>query len=158
MSALGFQEILIIFFIIGGIAIVPYVFYLIELQNTLKEVKEENRKMNPGQVWLLFIPLFSIYWYFEVVNKIADSLKAEFEDRNIQVDEERPGFTIGNVLCILGAVSFGITVFTKLLSFLAVIMSILSVIVGITSFILFIMYWVKINGYRNKLIEAKRAA
>jgi hypothetical protein len=104
------------------------------------------------------VPLFSIYWYFEVVNKIADSLKAEFEDRNIQVDEERPGFTIGNVLCILGAVSFGITVFTKLFSFLAVIMSILSVIVGITSFILFIMYWVKINGYRNKLVEAKRAA
>ena len=79
MPAIGFQEILIIFFlalIIIGICLIPFIFFLIELQNTLKVVKNENRKMKPGQVWLLFIPLFSIYWYFEVVNKIADSLKA----------------------------------------------------------------------------------
>ena len=48
MPAIGFQEILIIFFlalIIIGICLIPFIFFLIELQNTLKVVKNENRKI-----------------------------------------------------------------------------------------------------------------
>ena len=118
MPAIGFQEILIIFFlalIIIGICLIPFIFFLIELQNTLKVVKNENRKMKPGQVWLLLIPLFSIYWYFEVVGKIADSLQAEFKERNIQVGEEKPGYSFGSVICILGVVSFLIFIIPRLL-------------------------------------------
>jgi hypothetical protein len=76
---------LIILFIFFAAFLIPVIFYFLELQNTLKEVSVENRKMKPGQVWLLLIPLFSIYWLFEVVSKIADSLKAEFASRNIEV-------------------------------------------------------------------------
>jgi hypothetical protein len=172
MSALGFQEILIIFFlvlIIIGICLIPFIFFLIELQNTLKVVKNENRKMKPGQVWLLLIPLFSIYWYFEVVGKIADSLQAEFKERNIQVGEEKPGYSFGRVICILGVVSFLIFIIPRLLLLatgpsnlgniqLSALILFFNFIIGIANLVFFIMYWVKINGYRNKLIEAKRAA
>jgi hypothetical protein len=41
MGALGFQELLLITFIVCFIAITPYVFYLLELQKTLSVVKPE---------------------------------------------------------------------------------------------------------------------
>jgi len=175
MSNQGIAGIIILLFVIVviGIFLIPFIFYLIELQNTLKEVKEENRKMKPGQVWLLFIPIFSVYWYFEVVSRIANSLKAEFEERNIQVGEASPGYATGMAICIIGAISFVFNIIIRFLTIFklnndqyypssgiqpATIFSslILTIILSIVSFILFIIYWVKINGYRKKLIEAKR--
>jgi hypothetical protein len=157
METLGLQEIILIVLVITILAIIPYAFYLMALHKTLKEVKVENQKMRPGQVWLLFIPVFSTYWYFEVVNKMADSLKAEFEDRNIQSDEERPGYAIGITMCIIGVCSIGLNIFSKIFEGLAVTMAILTFLIGTASFILFIMYWVKMNGYRKLIIEAKKS-
>jgi len=175
MSNQGIAGIIILLFVIVviGIFLIPFIFYLIELQNTLKEVKEENRKMKPGQVWLLFIPIFSVYWYFEVVSRIANSLKAEFEERNIQVGEARPGYATGMAICIIGAISFVLGIVFRILSiseinadyyrsgpatqsYLFSTSALVTIILSIVSFILFIIYWVKINGYRKKLIEAKR--
>jgi len=173
MSNQGIAGIIILLFVIVviGIFLIPFIFYLIELQNTLKEVKEENRKMKPGQVWLLFIPIFSVYWYFEVVSRIANSLKAEFEERNIQVGEARPGYATGMAICIIGAISFVFNIIFRVLTIfklnnngydptsgfqsVTIFASLITIILSIVSFILFIIYWVKINGYRKKLIEAK---
>lgn len=157
MENLGLQEIILIVLILSLLAIIPYAFYLMELQNTLKEVKVENQKMKPGQVWLLFIPLFSTYWYFEVVSKIADSLQAEFQDRNIQLDEERPGYAIGIAMCIIGVCSIGLNIITKIFKEFAVFTTILGFLLGLASFILFIMYWVKMNGYRKQIEHDKKA-
>lgn len=185
MAGLGIFVILIMILVIIGIFVIPFVFYLIELQNTLKEVKEENRFMRPGQVWLLFIPLFSVYWYFEVVSRIANSLRAEFDDRNIEVEEERPGYAAGLVICIAGAASLLVNFITRIYTaasytryssyssynsysrygmyrpensiYTLLGSSVLSIVIGIVSLIFFIIYWVKINGYRHKIIEAKRA-
>jgi uncharacterized membrane protein YdbT with pleckstrin-like domain len=131
MGNIGLQEILIIAIVVGLFGLIPYIFYLIELQNTLKEVKFENQKMKPGKVWLLFIPLFSAYWYFEVVSKIADSLEAEFEERKIQLDEVRPGYSIGIVMCIIGVITLCINIFSKLFNSLVVIMAILNFLLGL---------------------------
>jgi hypothetical protein len=126
--------------ILIAILIIPYIFYCIELQNTLKEIKPENRKMNPGQVWLLYVPFFRWYWSFAVVNNIADSLKLEFEQRGIKADVERPGFAFGLVYAILSVVSDFVLVLSPV------------------SLGFFIVYWVKIRGYRKLLVESKNAA
>ena len=55
-----FQIILILCFI--GILLLPQTFFLMTLQNTVKEVSVENRTIQPSQVWLTFIPLFGIFW------------------------------------------------------------------------------------------------
>ena len=144
---------LIVFLIICAAFLIPVIFYFIELQNTLKEVSVENRKMKPGQVWLLLIPLFSVYWLFEVVSKIADSLKAEFASRNMEVNEEMPGYRIGIIYAITGAVSPLLNIVTKLLQFPTIESSIISLILGLGGLVLWILYWVKIRGYRKMLVE-----
>ena len=149
---------LMILLIIFAAFLIPVIFYFIELQNTIKEVSVENRKMKPGQVWLLLIPLFSIYWLFEVVSKIADSLKAEFVSRNIEVDEERPGYRIGIIYAIIGAVAPLLNMVSRLMQFPALESGIISLVLGLGSFVLWILYWVKVRGYRKMLVEAKNAA
>ena len=64
-----FQIILILCFI--GILLLPQIFFLMTLQNTVKEVSVENRTIQPSQVWLTFIPLFGIFWQFFIVYKIS---------------------------------------------------------------------------------------
>ena len=64
----GFQ------FLFLALFLIPAIFFLLTLQNTLKAISEENRKMPPANVWLMFIPLFNIVWQFIMVDRIAHSL------------------------------------------------------------------------------------
>jgi len=133
-------EIILIVLVFGVTSILPVIFYLLTLQNTLHEVQHENRKMQPGQVWLTLIPLFGIVWQFIVVNSIADSLKKEFQLRNINVEEERPGIGVGLAFCILACCS---------------IIPVLGVLTSVASFICWIIYWVKISNYKAELQHSK---
>jgi len=124
--------------IIGiGIAVVIGVFYCLTLQNTLKAISPVNRKMEPGQVWLLFIPIFNLVWHFFVVSRMADSIENEYRSRGAQVDS-RPAYSIGLAYCILSLCGW---------------VPFLGSFAGIASLICFIIYWVKINDYKNKLMQ-----
>ena len=120
--------------LLAGLAFLclPLLFYCLTLQRTLDEISIENRKMPSGQVWLTLIPLFGLVWQFFIVNKMADSLKAEFAKRNIIAQEVRPGYTIGLAYCILFCL--GIIPLMR--------------IVGI---VCWIKYWVKISKYKTML-------
>ncbi len=124
------------------IGLIPIIFYLLTLQKTLNEVSPENRQMPPGQVWLILIPIFGMVWAFIVVNRIADSLKAEFAKRNVPIDEDRPGYSIGLTYCILYCCS---------------IIPILGGLAAIGGLVCWIIYWVKIAGYKTKLEQTKLA-
>ncbi|MEW6468936.1 MAG: hypothetical protein AB1458_08435 [Bacteroidota bacterium] len=115
--------------IVFGIPAVLGIFYCLTLQRTLEAVSPENRKMPPGQVWLLYIPLFNIVWHFLVVIAIADSLRDEMKKRGIPSKEERPTFGIG----IATSVSpiFIVTLFYGV--------------------ICWIIYWVKVAEHRRIL-------
>ena len=138
---LGLPEIIILLFILA-MAVVPAVFFLLTLQNTLKEVSIENRKMEPGMVWLMFIPLFGMVWQFIIVNRLADSLRDEFVKKNVRTSEARPGFAIGLTFCIL---------------FCCSIIPYLGLLTSIAGLVFWIIYWVKINGYREKLKQSVSA-
>jgi hypothetical protein len=84
----GAEFVLILF----ALFLIPAIFYLITLQKTLETIVPENRKMPPGQVWLLLIPLFNYIWQFFTVSNIADSIKAECERLNIPINEDRPTY------------------------------------------------------------------
>ncbi|MBL0329741.1 MAG: hypothetical protein IPP64_10070 [Bacteroidetes bacterium] len=133
---------LIILLVIVGIAIglIPQIFYLLTLQKTLNEVSPQNQKLPPGQVWLILIPLFGLVWSFIVVNRIADSLKAEFISRGIQQTEDRPGYSIGLTYCILYCCS---------------IIPFLGGLAALGGLVCWIIYWVKIAGYKTQLQQTK---
>lgn len=135
----SYDEIFIIAIVIGVIiGLIPLIFYLITLQNTLKKVNPENQKMTPGSVWMILIPGFGIVWHFIVVNRISVSLKLEFEKRNIQVNEVLPGKSIGITFCILASCS---------------IIPFVGVLASVGGLVCWIIYWSKIAGYKNKLID-----
>jgi hypothetical protein len=136
LSQIGISELIVLALILAIIIILPVIFYLITLQNTFLAISEENRKMQPGLVWLTLIPLFGIVWEFVIVNRMADSLKAEFVKREIKVEEDRPGFNMGLAFLILSCCS---------------IIPVLGAFAGIGAVVCWIIYWVQISTYKAKL-------
>lgn len=127
-------------FVLLLIFIIPYILFLLTLQNTLKIISPESRKISPGQVWLMLIPLVGFFWQFLVVARIADSIKNECIRLNIPAYANRPTFNIGLTYCI-SSVLFLIPVL-KLIASFAVIITL-------------IMYWVKVSEYKKLLIANK---
>lgn len=114
---------------------IPVIFYLITLQNTLKAVSPENRKMEPGMVWLLLIPIFNIVWNFIVVNRMADSIQAELQKKGVSLTE-RPAYNVGIALCIIGCVTW---------------IPVLGSVISIAGLICWIIYWVKISEFKKRI-------
>ena len=150
-----------------------YFFYTLSLFNLLKAIKPENRRMKAGIVWLtmvsilelffafdelygaeldqslllglngLFylISIFNLVFQFYMVNKIADSIEAEFKSRSLSV-EPRPTYQLGLMMCICALVS--IVQKVPMLAFFAQI-------AGIAGFVIWIVYWIKITEWKNKI-------
>ncbi|NNE55112.1 MAG: hypothetical protein HKN32_03760 [Flavobacteriales bacterium] len=124
------------------IGLIPTIFFLITLQNTLKKVSAKNRTMPPGQVWIQLIPLVGIVWAFVNVIRISDSLHAEFSERGIDVGSARPGFQIGMAYAIC---------------FIASNIPILGILAAIGGIVCWIIYWVKIHNYGKLLPDPSRS-
>ncbi|HRO45977.1 hypothetical protein [Agriterribacter sp.] len=124
--------------------VVPFIFYLITLQNTLAAIAIESRMMAPGQVWLLLVPLFNIVWQFILINRMADSIKNECLRLNIPVAEERPTFVLGLTMTLLylGSLVLNQSSMSDLLGSVA----------ALAALVCWIIYWVKINRYKNLII------
>ena len=143
LGIIGPQEIIVILVVVAvifGISLIPMIFFLLTLQNTLNAISFENRKMEPGLVWLSLIPLFGLVWQFIIVDRMAGSLQAEFAKREMAIEEARPGNSIGLAYCILFCCS--------LIPFVGYITS-------IAGLICWIIYWIKINDYKNRLLAGK---
>jgi hypothetical protein len=118
-----------------AVLLLPAIFYLLTLQKALNRCAPENRAMNPGMMWLMFIPLFNLVWHFLIVLNIAKSLGAEFRKRGM-AEEPEPGKTLGLAMCILACCG---------------IIPILGMLCSLGGLVCWIMYWVKISGYSAKL-------
>lgn len=129
--------------IIAAILLLPFIFYLLTLQSTLKLVAPNNRKMPPGQVWLTLIPIFGTVWHFFVVNNVSMSIEKEFRSRGLPI-ESKPAYTIGLIACILYA-----------LSTVLFLLGDGSKLASLAAFICLIIYWVKIAGHKNKLLMSQ---
>lgn len=117
-----------------GIAIA--VFYCLTLSKALKQVRPGNRDMEPGQVWLVLIPFFNLYWNFKIASDIPSSLKREFRERGMGRSGDDYGANVGKwyaICCILGLVPF------------------VNYVSGLAQLVLWIMFWVKIAGYSKEL-------
>lgn len=142
LGMIGSSQLAMLLFIPVLLAIIPLIFYLLTLQNTFKAISDENRKMQPGEVWLSLIPIFGYIWQFFIVTKMADSLSAELKTKGIEHSEERPAYNIGLIYCILMVAA----------SPLAIIIGFLGSILSIAGVVFWILYWVKIEEYRKKLL------
>ena len=122
---------------VWSIAIVIFILYLITLMNTLGAVSAQNRRLTPGLVFLLLIPLFNLVWNFIVVTKIRDSLQAEFSARNLS--GQGFGYGVGLAMCILYIVS---------------IIPLINLLAAPAALVCWIIYWVQIAGYKGQLSKS----
>ena len=136
--------------------LVPFIFFLITQQNTLKAIQPENRTMSPGEVWLQFIPVFNLVWQFFVVTRISDSLRKEFNswsndsifgaegNEAINMNQPRPTYGIGLAMCICVSCTIisnlGITIF-----------DLLGGLASLGGLVCWIIYWVQLAQFKNKV-------
>ena len=117
------------------ILLIPAIFYLLTLQKALNRCSPESRAMQPGMVWLMFIPLFNLVWHFFVVLNIAKSLDVEFRKRNIAVESD-PGKTIGLAMCILACCG---------------VIPLIGILFSLGCLVCWIIYWIKIAGFSGRI-------
>jgi hypothetical protein len=132
----GATEALLILVLCGGL-IVLAVFYLKNLQDLLRECDPKNRQVPPGNVWLMFIPVFNYVYGFILYLKISETLKREFEYRNAPQS--------GDYLKVLGILMPSLNV-AGLLP-----IPLTKALLGLAGLIIFIIYWVKTAEMKNKL-------
>jgi hypothetical protein len=125
--------------------LIPFVFYLFTLQRTLEAIAIESRKMAPGHVWFLFIPLFNIVWQFIMTARIADSIRDECIRLQVPLTENRPTFTLGLVMSILYIVSIPMNNLSAT--------PVLGGLCSLAALVCWIVYWVKVNNYRKLIID-----
>jgi hypothetical protein len=117
------------------VGLVIAILFLLNLQNLLKTISAQNRKMDPSMVWLALIPVFQIVWMFIVVSKISESIQAEYSMRGLAV-ESKPTYSIGLAMCILN-----VCCIIPFVNFLA----------GIALLICIILYWIKTSEFKNAI-------
>lgn len=128
---------ILLFIVFAGVILIA-VFYLLNLQNLLKQITPANRQVEPGNVWLMFIPLFNIIYPFILYPKITDSVKLEMESRGM-AEQGDYGRGIGIALPVLG---------------LCGVIPVLGFLASLANLVLFIIFWVKMAGYKTKLMQS----
>src|SRR5262245_30031578 len=134
------------------------ILFLLNLHWTLAAVKERNRELSPGMVWLSLIPLFGMIWVIIMVPKIANSLRREFEDRGWSTANEGFGRTVGMLWAWGGVANLVLSLAQNAAQFgkqqeVAMLLSLLGCPVGIAILVCWIMFWVQTYQYRKRLTE-----
>lgn len=127
---------LVIFGVIFAISLAIRIFCCWFLANTLKKVPREYRSQEPGLVWLLLIPCFSLVWNFFVFPKISESVTHYLSSRGSPYRGDG-GKGLGFAYCICMAAS--------------IVCGSAALLAG---FILLILYLVEINKVRRYLDDA----
>lgn len=110
--------------------------FLSAVARVLRRVQPENRRMEPGQVWLNLIPIFNFVWATVTIERVAESLRNEFTVRSLHSPDERYGRKYG--LTALALAASGV-----LIASLYVVIP-LGLIYGIA-------YWRQMNRYAERL-------
>ncbi|WP_005036998.1 hypothetical protein [Holophaga foetida] len=105
------------------------------LGKCLKKVPAPYRKMEPGMVWLLIIPLFNLVWNFFVYKAISESYQGYFQSQG-RTDVGDCGKNLGLAYCICSCLC---------------IIPVVNMLAGIATLVLFIMCLVKFAGYKNQI-------
>lgn len=144
------------------IAITIAVLFCLTLQRTLSEVRERNRAMAPGLVWLYLIPLFNIFWSIFIVLKVAESLQNEFRSRGWRTVNEAFGKTVGlfwsvgNIASVFVGCLIGFVDGMAQDPAVSVILNLVNMGISLTILVCWIIYWVQVAQYRRRLREGRR--
>jgi hypothetical protein len=123
---------------------VMFVAFLAALSRAAGRVTAENRRLEPGQVWLNLFPLFNLVWLPITIDRLAESLRRDLLDRGLDVDGSSYGRVAGLawLVCWVVAVPFlalpprpqppgGLALFA--------------------GFVFWVVHWVQVGGFSNRI-------
>jgi hypothetical protein len=110
--------------------------FLAAISQALRRVSPENRRMEPGQVWLNLIPIFNLVWCTVTVERVAESLRNEFRERGMDGPSEQYGR--GRGLTMLALLASGILFYPAFICYPI-------------AFCYGIAYWRQLNHYAERL-------
>ncbi|MCH2225670.1 MAG: hypothetical protein MK066_12940 [Crocinitomicaceae bacterium] len=138
-SFYNFDPIMLVIVIILaiGIYLAIYIPYILNIKNTLEQIRPSNRSVEPSNAWLLIIPLFQIIYQFIIYPKLSESIQRECESRNInkQGDYAKNLGVALSILSLNGIVKY--------------FMPGLGSLMGLGSLVVFIIFWVKIYNFKD---------
>lgn len=133
------------------------ILYLKTLADTLRLIAPENQKIDPIKIWWLLIPIFHYYWNFVVADKLSQSIKAEYTQRNIPT-EERPTYTFG----LLTAIVMNISLIFSIINILQLDIIYNGLYIAIRGFIslaliaIWIVYWIQVTQHKKTIMNLKK--
>lgn len=132
--ALGIGFVVIYLIFLGGIFTL-IAFYYKTMIDAMTLVRPSNRETEAGNVLFTIIPLFNLVYGFIVYPKICDSIKKEYSELGLKPDGDF-GRTLVIVLRVLYIINF---------------VPILNILTSFAYLVLWIVFWVKIHGYKVEL-------
>ena len=144
-----------------GVGIGLYIAFLATLQRALASVREQNRDLSPGMVWLSLVPVLNWFWNLVLVIKIGSSLKKEFEHRDWNTEGESFGrpvglvWTVGNLVSCPFGFAMGFFQNEAANKDLEPIFGLINCGFSIMLIVCMIIYSGKINGYARLLNERR---
>ena len=135
MTNLGLNMMAAFVSLVVSIGIWAVICYL--LQQCFNRIPPQFRKQQPGMVWLLLIPCFSLIWVFFVFPPLSKSFKAYFDSID-RTDVGDCGESIGlgfSICCV------------------ASIIPLLVCLAGPVALVLLILYLVKVNNLKNQITD-----
>ncbi|HZZ81891.1 MAG TPA: hypothetical protein VFE62_25545 [Gemmataceae bacterium] len=130
--------------------LVIYIFFLLTLQKALKRVAPSNRLMEPGAVWIMFVPCVNIVWGFVVAVRVPDSLKNEFQHRGLDEGGDY-GKTVALIAWTVNMAGGIITNIVRRAGDLQPFGGFLTLGLSLTALGCFIAFWVKVANYSRRL-------
>lgn len=115
--------------------IVPTVFYLLTLRRALILAGREHRRLEPGLVWLMLVPLFGLAWHFVLVRRVADAVQRWAKAHGQEVGDG--GWGVGLAACILCCCA---------------VLPVLGILGSVGGLVCTVLWWVKVANF-NRLMQ-----
>lgn len=122
------------FLLIGLLILIGIILFL---QSCYNAIPREHRKMEPGMVWLLLIPIFSLVWMFFVYVRLAKSFQGAYAAIG-RTDQGDCGEKLALIFCICCVAS---------------VIPFVGCIAGPASLVLLIVVLVKFAGLKSGLVR-----
>ncbi|MFN5981820.1 MAG: hypothetical protein ACK476_09580 [Fluviicola sp.] len=137
--AFGIGIILLYLILLAGIFLLVTMYFKTFI-DVMTFVRPKNRLTGTGNIIFMMIPLFNLVYGFIVYPKICESIKNEYKQLGLNEDGDF-GRGLAITMC---ALSFG--GFIPILNF----------ITPLASLIIWIIFWVKIHGYKEVLAQKNK--
>lgn len=132
-----------LYYSMAGLAIEVFMAVLLSVYNAINQrIACDLRNLSPLQLWLMIVPAFGSIWIFYVIWQNANALSEEFKRRKIIEFETYPGLGIGWAFSFFCATAQ----LTLLLDDPGI-----PILLGIATVILFVIFLVKLAGFKDKL-------